>query len=285
MNEVAETTSEESQVATESVSTGFIGDDGNFTENWMETAGIHEDLRSNLTLKSTKNVASMASQLVNAQQMIGKSGNMVVIPDENSSQVEWDNYYDQTRGVDTAGDYTIAHDEALGAVDETMEAAFKDLAYSEGLRNSTVQKLIAMDDQRMLAMREAMETQTANEKAAAEETLKKEWGGAYDQRLHLANRMIEENVNDANKDAVLKAVGNDPRVADFLANMAKKFVEHKVIDADVSQQTPNDAMAEIETLRSTPGYVTGELAKTSPARHKQITEQLGMLYKKAYPGK
>lgn len=286
MTEVAENTSAEEQVAESTVSTtSFIGEDGNFTENWMETAGVHEDLRGDLTLKSTKSVASLASQLVNAQKMIGKSGNMVVIPDENSTEAEWQNYYDQTRGVDTAGDYVLEHDEAVGEINADVETALKELAFSEGMRNSTLQKLIALDDQRMIAMREAMDNAKVQEKAAAEEALKKEWGAAYEQRLHLANRMINENVSDENKEAVLDAIGNDPRVADFLANIAKKFVEHKVIDADVTESTPNDAKAEIEVLRNTPGYVTGELAKTSPARHRQITEQLEVLYKKAFPGK
>ena len=281
MTEVAETTSEETtQVAESTVSTGYIGDDGNFTEGWMEAAGIHEDLRSNQTLKTTKNLAGMASQLVNAQQMVGK--NTIAIPTDESSEVEWEAFKDNFRPA-TAGDYSFEHAEDIGEVNAEFETAIKEFAHSEGLRPSTMQKLIEMDDQRILGMREAMEQQTAMEKTTAEETLKKEWGAAYEQRKHLANRMIEENVSEANKEAVLAAVGNDPRVADMLANMAKKFVEHRVIDADVSQPTPNDALAEIDTLRNTTGYMTGELSKTSPAKYKQITDQIAGLYQKVYP--
>jgi hypothetical protein len=65
--------------------------------------------------------------------------------------------------------------------------------------------------------------------------------------------------------------------------MAKKFVEHKVITADINTPTPTDALAAAETLRNTPGYITGELANTSPARYKQITQEISSLMEQAYP--
>jgi hypothetical protein len=95
--------------------------------------------------------------------------------------------------------------------------------------------------------------------------------------------MVAENATEENKAEVLDAIGSNPIVCDFLANMAKKFVEHKVISADVTQPTPNDALAEADVLRNTPGYITGELANTSPAKYKQITEQIRVLMQKAYP--
>jgi hypothetical protein len=279
MTEVAENTSAEagSEVA---VSTSFIGEDGNFTENWMETAGVHEDLRGNQTLLTTKNVASMASQLVNAQKMIG--ANTTTIPNEQSTEVEWAEFHKACGRPDTPDEYQITHAEGM-EIDAEVEGALKNLAHSHGLRPATVQALIELDDQRMLAMNQAIEDAKVQRTAECEETLKKQWGAAYDERVHLANRMVAENATEENKAEVLDAIGSNPIVCDFLANMAKKFVEHKVISADVTQPTPNDALAEADVLRNTPGYITGELANTSPAKFKQITEQITALMKKAYP--
>jgi hypothetical protein len=282
MTEVAENTSADagSEVA---VSTSYIGDDGNFTENWMEQAGIPEDLRSNQTLMTTKSVASMASQLTNAQSLIGKNANMAVIPTDQSTELERAEFNKLCGCPDTPDEYTITHAEELGEVNAEVETGFKNLAHSHGLRPETVQALIDLDDARMMEMRQGMEDAKVQAKADCEEGLKKQWGAAFEERSHLANRMIAENASDENKEAVLDAIGNNPIVADFLANMAKKFVEHKIISADINTPTPLDAKAQADTLRNTPGYITGELANTSPSRYKQITQEISTLMDQAYP--
>ncbi len=284
MTEVAETTSVETPVAESTVSTSMFGDDGStFNENWMETAGIPEDLRTDLTLKSTKNVAGLASQLVNAQKMIGKGANMAVIPTDQSTDLERAEFNKLCGCPDTPDEYTITHAEEMGEINAEIETGFKNLAHSHGLRPETVQALAELDDARMLAMRQGMEDAKMQAKADTIEALKKQWGAAYDERLHLANRMVAENASDENKEAILAEIGNKPIVADFLANMAKKFVEHKIISADVNTPTPLDAKAQADDLRQTPGYITGELANTSPARYKQITQQITTLMEQAYP--
>ena len=283
MTEVAEQTSESSQVAESPVS--FVGEDGNFTENWMEVAGIPEDLRGNQTLQTTKNLSGLASQLVNSQKMIGKTADMVLLPNEKSTETEWNEFHSKMGRPDTPDEYEISHIEDIGEIDADTELAFKNLAHSIGMKPADVQKLIELDDARIMGMRQAAEEARTQETQAAEEALKKQWGGAYEERLHLANRMIEENVSDENKPALLDAIGNNPQVADFLANIAKKFVEHKIISAEVDQPTPTEALAQVEELRNTPGYITGELANTSPARYKQITQDIAALYQKAYPDK
>lgn len=282
MSEATETTSEETQVATESVS--MFGDDGStFTENWMETAGVSEELRSDLTLKSTKNIAGLASQLVNAQKLIGQNANMAVIPTDQSTDLERAEFNKLCGCPDTPAEYTITHAEEVGEVDAETEMGFKNLAHSHGLRPETVQALIELDDARMLAMRQGMEDEKVQKATDCTEALKKQWGGAYEERLHLANRMIAENASEDNKAEVLNAIGANPIVADFLANMAKKFVEHKIINADINTPTPLDAKAQADTLRQTPGYISGELANTSPSRYKQITQEITALMEQAYP--
>ncbi len=323
MTEVAETTSEETQGASETVSmkrwkkrvmelaethgvfARFLPDDppagdpppadppsappsmfdgeGNFAENWMQTAGIDENMRGDLTLKATKSVKGLASQLVNAQKMIGKTGNMVTVPDEKSTEAEWNEFYSKTGRLETPDDYQITHVQEVGEIDNELEAAFKNYVHSKGLRPDVVQGLIDMDDQRMIAMRQAHEKAQENAMLEADEAFKKQWGAAYEERKALANRMLADNTDERTIDHIKNIIGNDVIVGDFLANIAKKFVEHKVISADVSQSTPVEALAQAEELRNTVGYITGELFKTSPATHNRITQEIAALMKKAHP--
>ena len=278
MVEVAENTSVET--GSEETVSETVAFNGNLGEGWMEQYGVHEDLRGNQGLQCTKTVASMASQLVNAQNMVGK--NVVPIPNADSPQTEWDAFHDNFR-PSTAGDYAIEHAEGVGEIDAVAEGAFKEFVHAEGLRPSTVQKLSDMHDQYVINA-EAIVAKAEEQKFTDCETaLKKQWGAAFEERKALANRMISENVSDENKGALLDYMGTNPFVADFLANIAAKFVEHKIIDATLKQNTPGDALAKADDLRSTPGYIDGTLANTSPARYKQITADISALMEEAYP--
>ncbi len=261
----------------------LVGEDGNFSENWMEVANVSEDLRADPTLKSTKNVAGLASQLVNAQKMIGQNTNTIALPTETSTEVEWDEFHKKMGRPDTADEYEITHLEGMGEIDAVTEKSFKELVHLEGLKPATVQKLIEFDDNRMLALRQAMTDGDTLKRTEANDKAKAKWGSACEEREHLANRMVEENTTEESKQAVLDIIGNDFVIADFLANIAKKFVEHKIISADVDKVTPVEALAKAEELRNTAGYVSGELSKTSPARYEQITAEIAALYKSAYP--
>jgi hypothetical protein len=281
-NEVAEPSVGEQEVAVSDAPTSYIGEDGNFSDGWMEKAGVPEEMWSNPTLTSTKSVASMASQLINAQKMIGKQPNMAVLPSDQSTQVEWDEFHKACGRPDTADEYTITHHEDIGEFNAETETAFKNLAHSLGLKQDAVQKLMELDDTRIMGMRQAMQEADAQKTEQCQADLEKKWGNAYEQKLHLANRMIEENTTDETKDMLLSKIGSDPVVAEFLANMAGKFVEHKIISADVSKHTPSDAKAQAEVLRNTPGYMNGELKKTSPSRYAQITREITALYQEAF---
>lgn len=110
-------------------------------------------------------------------------------------------------------------------------------------------------------------------------------GHAYDQRLHLANLMVNENSEEGEeRDMILSVIGNNPIVADFLANIAKKFTEDKAITGSMTTPTPTEAVAEAEKLRATPGYLDGKLYASNPARHAEITKKIQELFKAAYPG-
>lgn len=281
MTEVAEQTSVETPVADSPVSE-VVAFDGNLGEGWMEKYGVAEDLRSDQTLQTTKHIGALASQLVNAQKMIGK--NTTSIPNADSPQTEWDAFHDNFRPA-TPDDYAYEHAEGIGEIDAEAEGAFKAFAHAEGMRPETVAKLMAMDDARIMAMREAIEMGKQRDIDQFNIDSKKEWGAAYDERIHLANRMVNENATEQNKAAVLEIMNKDVRVADFVANMASKFVEHKIIDATITQNTPQNALAKADDLRNTPGYITGELANTSPSRYKQITEEITALTEEAYPEK
>ena len=116
----------------------------------------------------------------------------------------------------------------------------------------------------------------------AEAELRTKWGDAYDARLNLANRAIEENVSSPeDKAKILEMVGNNPQVADFLATVYHKYgTESSGIDTSLGHgSTSQNLEQRIATLRKDPNYLDG---RTNPAAHKQIIEEINSLTMQKY---
>jgi len=278
--EVADNTeTQDTETVQESVS--IIGDDGKFVEGWKDS--LDEGIRHEKCLDTVDSVPAMAKMMVHGQKMIGRD--KVVLPTDNSTQVEWDEFYKQLGRPETVDDYEIdIPAELTEHVDPNMLQEAKTIFHAAGLNQKQATALMDFEKMRIANGLKAVEDQAVAEKALAEKTLREKWGTAYDEKLHLANRMIAENTNDESKDAVLTAVGNNSHVADFLATIATKFIEGGVIDGTTpGKSTPTEAKAQAEALRSTPGYMDGQLKKTNPVMYDRITEEITELFKQVYP--
>ena len=63
--------------------------------------------------------------------------------------------------------------------------------------------------------------------------------------------MIGENVAADDEEKVLEVIGNNPYVADFLANIGKKFMEGKLVTPDAvpeGARTPAEAKLKMNEL-------------------------------------
>jgi hypothetical protein len=93
----------------ETTPTPFVNEDGTFTKDW--TKALDPELQSDKTLATFKSAKDLAKSYVNARSMIGKG--KVAIPNETSTEGEWNEYYKAGGRPETAADYGLKAPDGL----------------------------------------------------------------------------------------------------------------------------------------------------------------------------
>lgn len=269
----------------------IIDADGNLAENWLET--LPEEMRKEKCLETVTGWQSLISQYVNGQKAIGK--NKVVVPTETSSEAEWDAFYKAIGRPETVDDYKAEVPEELSEIlDANRLAAYKDFAHKHGVSEKLFNEFLNFEVQQTLNL--LKEDDQAEERAMmdAKQELIKRWGAAYDERKHLADRVITVLRPDPeSRIGILEKYGNDPDFLELLSDAGMRLVEGKPLTVEVTgAATPKEAEAQLSELRSTPGFILrfadgphkGKYLKdVDPERHKAIIQKQQELIKKAYP--
>lgn len=257
-----------------------VNPDGTFTANWKES--LPEDIRGEECLNVVTDFPGAIKQLVHAQKAIGK--NKVVIPGDKSSPEELDAFYTAAGRPKTADDYKVEVPEDLADLfgGERL-AKTKKLAHSLGISQKQFEAFMKADMESAMELLKQTEAEDSQRKADAEMALKKKFGAAFEERLHMANRLVSEVLTDGEKRmAFLEKYGNDPDIIEFISVVGSRLVESKALVAELTHNTPQEALNQIKALESTPGYYDGKTQLT-PEQRNEITRKLRDLYKVAYP--
>jgi len=237
--------------ATTEAPESFVGTDGVFVQDW-QTKLQDESLRGDETLKTLKNVESLAKSYVHVRKQVPLD--KIAIPGVNATDEERSVFHEALGRPLTAEEYVMdVPEEHTDYFDEELITEARGIFHGLGFNQKQVDTLWEFEKKRVAATEKALDDFEEQEKSEAETALRNKWGTAYDENMHLANRMITENSADGEERHYLIAeYGNSPRLAGFLANIAKKFVEHKII-TDV--ETPSaDLQGKIKELMDTSAY-------------------------------
>jgi len=255
--------------ATTEAPESYVGADGVFVEDWqskLQDESLHDDQ----TLKTIKNVENLAKSYVHVRKQVPLD--KIAIPTETSSEAVWDAYYAAGGRPSTAEEYVMeVPEEHADYFSEELITEAKGIFHSLGFNQKQVDALWEFEKKRVAATEKSLDDFDAQEKAEAETALRNKWGAAYDENLHLVNRMISENaVEGEERDYLLAEYGNDPKLAGFLGNIAKKFIEHKII---TNVETPSaDMESKIKELMDSPAYKDPRFA--DKAEHKRVVAQV-----------
>lgn len=269
----------------------IIDADGNLRENWLET--LPEEMRKEKCLQTVTGWQSLVSQYVNGQKAIGK--NKVVVPTETSSDAERDAFYRAIGRPETADDYVVEVPEELTDIlDENRLAAYKTWAHQHGVPAKLFQEFLKFEIGQTQALLQEDDRAEEQEMMDAKQELIKRWGAAYDERKHLADRVITVLRPDPeSRIPILEKWGNDPDFLELLSDIGMRLVEGKPLTVEVTgAMTPKEAEDQLSELRRTPGFILAfaegphkgrYLKDVDPERHKAIIKKQQELIKKAYP--
>ena len=180
---------------------------------------LPEELRGNETIKNTKSLESMASQLVNAQSALGTK--RIEQPKEDWGDEEWDKWYDNVRPKDDTYKIPEVAIEGVEAVPELTEESQDELvqfAGEMGLSQRQFDKLYQRYIELGIQGDNITKEQTAATIKEQRQSIQMDWGENYDNNLKQANaayealsqeipeikELVEGNAGVANHPAVLK---------------------------------------------------------------------------------
>lgn len=228
--------------------TQFIEKEGLLKEGWID-AYAPEDMRHENVYKKVSSIQDLTKQVGVLDRMVGKKG--IIIPDPKTATSSDIDAFQMALGrPEKVDDYKAEFpDEFKDFYDPDTIKDFKQFAFKKGLKQEDFQDILNYKMEMDRRDIEWMEQDIENEKRETEEILKKKWGSAYETRLHLATYMIENNSEGGEyRESLLEKMGNEPIVADFLATIAKKFIESGSLrEVEMTQaMTPAEANAKMK---------------------------------------
>lgn len=248
----------------------FINEDGTLAEGWRDKY-VPEDLRKEKIYDAIKDLPTAFKTLGHQAKLVGRKG--ILLPTETSGQSEWDSFHEALGRPKTADEYVMdVPEENADDFSEELITEARGMFHGLGFNQKQVDTLWEFEKKRVAAMNKALDDFEAQELAEMETALRNKLGTAYDEGIHLGNRMISENaVEGEERDYLLAEYGNNPRFAGFIINMAKKFVEHRII-TDV--ETPSsDLEGRKKELMASDAY-----KNMNHPDHKSVADQVRRIF-------
>ena len=281
-----ETTGTET-TTTETTDTGFVGSDGTFKDGWTG----RDEFKANAdTLGRFKSVPELAKGYMEARTKIGKNPDTLVeIPTETSSdeiKAAWSKAHGVPETIE-GYEYEMDADLAikLGPIDDTKMATLREFAKKKNWSQADFKDVLDFYHNDLAAGIDAtgisLTEQQAKVKADSIAELKKEWLGAYDDKVNRANAVMrkyggEEAVAEFNAD-------NSPAMAKFLDNIAEAMSEDTLKGLKGSNALTAEGLnTQIADLRSQQDAIRKEnpINFKSDPRFKDIEGRLKGVYQK-----
>lgn len=272
----------------------FVNADGTFKPNWQNNF-VPEEHRKNTAWLGVKSVNDLVGQYLHAQSKLSAQGKGVFPLTEKSTPEQVKEFrsafaipekpegYQFTPPAEVAKYYENAGVQEFNATAHKLNLTPAQyagvLAHYAGMMQKSEAALQA-DPVAYLQQAQELALPLLAKKAEAE--LKAKWGDAYPARLNLANKAIEENVaNPAEKAELLKKIGNDPVIADFLATVMHKLgTESHGIDTSLGHGFASKSIDQrIVELRQSPHFLDH---RTNPEEHRRIVEEINRLTEQKY---
>ena len=233
---------------------------------------IPEELRSHPSISPIKDVENLARSYVNAQRLIG--ADKIAVP-VNPTDEDLDRIYDRLGRPEKPGDYGIDVDGNV--ITEELATNYADVAHK--LRLTPDQAKGVLDYYRSTVEQSGAASLEAAEVAKEQtvESLRSEWGRAFDQKVEAAAQVAQEFGNPDMFNITLADGSKLGDNAEFIKAFAKiadfrQTVTSEDTVAEMSQSsvmTPATAQAEIDAIMNDKSHAYWD-RKNPIARQKAV---------------
>lgn len=217
----------------------YLGENGVLQDGWMDN--LAEELREDETLKNTKDIHGLSSQLVNAQKQLGTA---IQIPKDDATPEQKAEFHQKMGCPKTIEGYELVKPTDMPeGMDyrEDLMGAMTAIAFGEGASKSLMQKLATGFNQWQV---ENFKTQKAKQEKDIsdifdknEAALKVEWGTDFDKNIEITNKLtaqIPELMDIVKLVFDISGKGNHPVVHKALYKAALKILPDTVVTGGVA---------------------------------------------------
>lgn len=214
---------------------------------WMKT--LPEEIRLDPSLKPIKDITSLAKSYVHAQQMVGKD--KVIIPGKNASEQEWNQLYQKLGLPESVDKYEVP--EPTGAQKEFF-AEFKKAALEAKILPTQAKKLLDWYENANKTAIQSMQSKAVEERKAGIDSLRKEWGDAFEREVNVARIALKEFGDEGlTKFLESTGMGDHPAMVKLMNKIGKSLAEDKIKGVGESNRftmTPDEAQGKINQIMS-----------------------------------
>lgn len=220
------------------------------------------------------------------ESLVKHLGNAVSIPNETSTQDDWNAFYDKLGRPASAAEYKFQDKLPEGLeIDDQLDKNYRDLAYQIGLNNTQAQKLREFYNTAVEAAYNAnqKEVQTHLSKIhdANVREIKQMWGGDYQAKTKIAMQTARAILSQETLDYLdATGLGNNAKLVRDFYELSKKLQgDSRNIDGDYNFEGPTLESMESEAFKilRTPNWQNDPALKR---KYEQLTQQRAdILYK------
>ena len=244
---------EQTQVATEETSSDVTQTEEQPLDaqvDWRES--LPEDLKSDPSLLTVKDVPGLAKSYIHAQKMIG--ADKIALPGKNASEEEWSAVYEKLGKPAEAKTYEDDFGD-LPIPEENIND-FKEAAHKLGLNQIQFKGLTSWYKDNLKTQVDNMNVDADTKRAESEAELRKEFGKTYDAKLKSSQRVFQTYGDTKFLDVELKdgtKLGNHPTFIKLMSNIADTISEDKIATGEKGSEffTPAEAKRKIAELTVT----------------------------------
>jgi len=194
---------------------------------------IPAEYKDEKALQNFNDMNGFVKSYLNANRMVGLD--KIPVPNKHATDDDWNEVYKRLGKPETADEYKFNLPKET-KLDENSLKAYKEQAHKLGLLPHQADGIIQYYNE--LANSADMDTNSKAETARleAEQTLRKEFGPAYSNKLKAARQLASATLGEDFLDNTLlkngSKVGDDPTVVKAFAELAGKLSEDTIVKGD-----------------------------------------------------
>lgn len=251
--------------------------------DWREA--VPKEFATDASLASIKDLGGLAKSYIHAQKLVGSD--KVPLPKEGASDEEWSAFYAKTGRPEAPDKYEFGAlkeaPEGFG-MDPEFEKAFRSEAHKLGLSKKQAAAMWGSLQDRAAAQFKGIVEGSSARLAQEGDTLKKEWGQAYPEKLKIAQKAVDavEKAGVKGLNAWLKSsgAGKEPIVKRLFALVGEEAGEDKLGPGRRRENfTPREAESQANRIMEDKSNPDNEAywSKKHPRHNEVVAKVQGLL--------